>query len=46
MSTATLSPSTLAVSGGTPVSAKPIPFMSTALTEQDIADFLLPRAAR
>lgn len=30
-------PSALAVSGGTPVSPKPIPFMSTALTEQDIA---------
>lgn len=29
--------STLAVAGGTPVSAKPVPFMSTALTEGDIA---------
>lgn len=37
MSTATLAPASLAVSGGTPVSAKPIPFMSTALTDGDIA---------
>ncbi|MBC7833615.1 MAG: DegT/DnrJ/EryC1/StrS family aminotransferase [Phycisphaerales bacterium] len=28
--------STLAINGGTPVSASPVPFMSTGLTEQDI----------
>ena len=37
MSTATLgSSASLAVNGGTPVSSKPVPFMSTALTQSDI----------
>jgi perosamine synthetase len=37
LSTSTLgSSSKLAVDGGTPVSAKPVPFMSTALTQGDI----------
>ncbi len=36
MSTSTLAPSKLALDGGTPVSAKPIPFMSTALSQGDI----------
>ena len=37
LSTATLGSSpALAVNGGTPVSAKPVPFMSTALTQSDI----------
>lgn len=34
--TTTLSPAKLAVEGGTPVSAKPVPFMSTALSPADI----------
>ncbi|MFN9993774.1 MAG: DegT/DnrJ/EryC1/StrS family aminotransferase [Phycisphaerales bacterium] len=37
MSTATLgSSASLAVNGGTPVSSKPVPFMSTALAQSDI----------
>ncbi|MFZ4574570.1 MAG: DegT/DnrJ/EryC1/StrS family aminotransferase [Phycisphaerales bacterium] len=37
MSTTTVgSSSTLAIQGGTPVSAKPVPFMSTALSQGDI----------
>jgi len=37
LSTATLgSSASLAVNGGTPVSSKPVPFMSTALTQSDI----------
>lgn len=38
MSTATpVAPATLALNGGTPVAPKPVPFLSTALSESDIA---------
>jgi len=37
MPQATLAGRTLAVNGGTPVSSTPVPFMSTGLTDEDIA---------